>query len=168
MINHTPMQPHRINRSDSPRGARGEIAALLRLCCLTVLSVQLVLSTAACTVDTKGSGGGRAPSELTVGEAANGKSFRMRRGGTITIRIPGNPTTGYTWAVDKVDENILELTDSVFSRTSDARIGSGGWRTLTFKAISPGTTPVQLKYWRAWEGESSVVRRFSITVRVDN
>ncbi len=92
----------------------------------------------------------------------------MRRGETVALRLPGNPTTGYTWAVDEVDKKILELMDSSYSRSSPERIGSGGWRTLTFKAIAAGTTPVRLKYWRVWEGDTSVVKRFDITVQVND
>ncbi len=146
------------------------MTSLLRLWCLTVLAVLLVLSTVACGVGTKKPDKG-APTGLTIGQADNGKSFPLRRGETITIRLPGNPTTGYTWAVDEVDKvgkKTLELVDSSYTRSSPERMGSGGWRALTFKAILAGTSPIKLKYWRAWEGDASVVKRFDITVQVND
>jgi inhibitor of cysteine peptidase len=134
---------------------------------LTVLAVLLILSTTACGVDAKKPDKG-APTGLTIGETDNGKSFQIRRGETVTLRLPGNPTTGYTWAVDEIDKKIMELVDSSYTRSSPERIGSGGWRTLVFKAISAGTSPIKLKYWRVWEGDASVVKRFDITVQVND
>ncbi len=67
-----------------------------------------------------------------------------------------------------MDKKTLELVDSSYTRSFPERIGSGGWRTLTFKAISAGTSPIKLKYWRAWEGDASVVKRFDITVQVND
>ena len=143
------------------------MAPLPRVCCLTVLAVLLILSTTACGVDAKKSDKG-APTGLTIGETDNGKSFQIRRGETIAVRLAGNPTTGYTWAVDEVDKKTLKLVDSSYTRSSPEMIGSGGWRTLTFKAISAGTSPIKLKYWRAWEGDASVVKRFDITIKVSD
>ncbi|MCP4366226.1 MAG: protease inhibitor I42 family protein [Planctomycetes bacterium] len=141
---------------------------LLRVCCLTVLAALLILTATACGVDAKKSDTRSASAGLKIGEADDGKSFQIGRGGTVTLRLPGNPTTGYTWAVDEIDKKVLELVDSSYSRSSPERIGSGGWRTLTFKAIAAGTTPVRLKYWRVWEGDASVVKRFDITIQVND
>jgi predicted secreted protein len=44
--------------------------------------------------------------------------------------------------------------------------GSGGVHTFTFTAKHAGTSPLSLKAWRSWEGDSSVVARFSVTVQV--
>ncbi len=144
------------------------MAPLLRVCCLKVLAVLLILSTTACGVDAKKLDTRSASAGLEIGEADDGKSFQIRRGETIAVRLAGNPTTGYTWAVDEVDKKIMELVDSSYTRSSPERIGSGGWRTLTFKAISAGTSSIKLKYWRAWEGDASVVKRFDITIKVSD
>ncbi len=144
------------------------MASLPRVCCLTVLAILLILSTTACGVDAKKSDTRSASAGLEIGEADDGKSFQIRRGETIAVRLAGNPTTGYTWVVDEVDKKIMELVASSYTRSSPERIGSGGWRTLTFKAIAAGTSPIKLKYWRAWEGDASVVKRFDITIKVSD
>ena len=49
---------------------------------------------------------------------------------------------------------------------ADSGIGGGGTRSFTLKAEHPGIMQVRLKLWRDWEGESSIVERFTVTIRV--
>ncbi len=73
-----------------------DMASLPRLCRPAVLAALLILTATACGVDAKKHDTRSAPAGLKVGEADDGKSFQIRRGETVAIRLPGNPTTGYT------------------------------------------------------------------------
>lgn len=111
-------------------------------------------------------GGKYERSVLTIVQEDKGKSFEVHLDDAIVIRLPENPTTGYRWAIDKVDEKLLELQESDFTPPSEPRLGAGGWRTLTFKAKSIGTSHIQLKHWREWEGDDSIIERFDVTIRI--
>jgi len=104
--------------------------------------------------------------ELTLTEADKGKTYRVHQDDVILVRLPENPSTGYQWALDEINEEILELEDSDFVLSSDVGIGGGGERRLRFKAKSTGTTRIELKLWREWEGDISAIQRYDFTIQV--
>lgn len=104
--------------------------------------------------------------ETVIVQDDQGKSFEVRQGNIILIRLAENPTTGYQWELDAIDEEIIELQDSDFSMAPGTGIGGGGTRTLTFQAQSPGTVKIQLKLRREWEPEDAAIDRFEVTIRV--
>jgi len=106
-------------------------------------------------------------SELILTQADKGKSFRVHRDDVVVIYLAENPTTGYQWAIDEMNEEILELEDSDFALASDAGIGGGGEKRLRFKAKSPGTTRLELKLSREWEGDIPASQRYDVTIQVE-
>lgn len=106
-------------------------------------------------------------SELTLTEADIGKTFRVHQGDVILVRLSENPTTGYQWAIAEINEAILELEGSNFVLFSDVGIGGGGERIVRFKPKSTGTTRIELKLWREWEGDFSTIQRYDSTIQVE-
>lgn len=104
--------------------------------------------------------------ELTLKESDGGRSFTIQQCERVVIRLEENPTTGYRWAIDEIAGDALELEGDSFELPEDSGLGGGGRRTFRFRAVSPGTSRIQLKYWRSWEGERSIEKRFSATVEV--
>ena len=97
--------------------------------------------------------------------ADNGKTIQAHVGDELPIALDANPSTGYGWSVEKIDGTLLILKQSHFAASSSA-IGSGGIQTLTFVAKSVGTANLQLKYWRSFAGDTSITRRFAVTVQI--
>jgi inhibitor of cysteine peptidase len=104
-------------------------------------------------------------SPLTLTQADKGKSFEAHQDDVIIVRLPENPTTGYRWAIEEVDEEILEPEESDFSLNPDAGIGGGGGRELSFRAKKAGIAHLELKLARSWE-ESAGVERYGVTIHV--
>lgn len=98
-------------------------------------------------------------------QADSGQPTSITVGQTLQIDLDENATTGYVWAIDSYDKQILESLGSQ-PHYSSGPVGSGGQVTFSFKGVAPGTGPITLKNWRAWEGDSSVVERFETTVTV--
>ncbi len=105
-------------------------------------------------------------SQLTITQADRGKTFTVRRGDAIAIELAENPTTGYRWAIDKIDSQVLELQNSEFSLPENAGIGGGGERIFTFRTKATGITRLQLKEWRPRSGDRSIVQRFNVTFQI--
>jgi inhibitor of cysteine peptidase len=105
-------------------------------------------------------------SEITIVQSDVGKTFAVRRGDLIVIRLAENPTTGYRWEVDMADDRVIALQGSDYAEANGAGIGGGGTRTFTFKAQAPGTVQVALRLRREWEPEDSAIDRFDVTIRV--
>lgn len=95
----------------------------------------------------------------------NGKSVDLRVGETLTVRLPENASTGYRWAPDQVDEDLLDLAAADPDYPS-AAVGSGGEVTFTVRAKRAGTADLAFKNWRHWEGDPSVVERFRVRIEV--
>ncbi len=97
--------------------------------------------------------------------ADNGKAIDLRVGAEAALRLAENPSTGFRWAIDAADAKVAEIKEEAYHPTSKA-VGGGGQAEWLIKAKAPGATTIKLKRWRQWEGESSVVERFEITLRI--
>jgi inhibitor of cysteine peptidase len=93
-------------------------------------------------------------SEITLARNDSGGAFEVSPGDVVAIRLEENPTTGYRWAIDEVDERVLEPTDTDYSMSSGAGIGGGGVRTFAFTARSPGNTRLRLRLRQEWDPEN--------------
>lgn len=105
-------------------------------------------------------------STVTLTKADAGSSVKARRGDIVVISLPENATTGYTWALDNLDPNILRFKDSTYSLSAGGGIGGGGIRTFTFNAINVGGVNLNLKLRREWTGDASIIDRYSATINV--
>ena len=103
---------------------------------------------------------------LNLTAAANGQSFEIKTGETVVVRLAENPTTGYTWAVANSNDQALTLQSSEYVSSNTGLAGSGGERTFTFETAQPGQATLELKHWRAFVGDKSIVDRFSVTINV--
>ncbi len=95
----------------------------------------------------------------------NGKTITVHVGDEIDIALDSNPTTGFDWAIDKSNDALLTLKQKDYQASSNA-IGSGGTDTFKFVAKSAGTVNLQLKYWRSFEGDRSIVHRYAVTIQI--
>ncbi len=134
--------------------------------CVLVLFLGIVLVSSGCTNSAKESTKEDDMVEIVITQDDQGKSFAVQQGNIILIRLAENPTTGYQWEGDAVDEQIIMLQGSDFSMGSETGIGGGGTKTFSFKALSPGLAQVQLKLRREWEPEDAAIDRFEVTIRV--
>jgi inhibitor of cysteine peptidase len=108
--------------------------------------------------------------EVTLTETDNGGAIEVRQGDVIDLQLRENPTTGFRWQVvraDGLDEEPLAADATPQGgEPGQPRIGAGGVRTLRFRARAPGSGRLELKLWRAFEGESSVVDRFTADITI--
>ncbi|WP_081428234.1 protease inhibitor I42 family protein [Chlorobium phaeobacteroides] len=98
-------------------------------------------------------------------EKDNDRTVDIRSGDTVRITLPENASTGYRWAVDRSDEEVMTMLSSDAHYTAKA-VGAGGEVVFIFEAKKNGAGEVVLKNWRSWEGDSSVTDRFRIRVNV--
>jgi inhibitor of cysteine peptidase len=98
-------------------------------------------------------------------EADSERTVDLRVGESVRLTLPENATTGYRWALDRLDRDVVEEAGSE-PHPSGGAIGSGGNVTFDFTAKKAGSGEVALKYWRHFEGDGSVVKRFSFRLNV--
>lgn len=105
-------------------------------------------------------------SQVQLFKSDHGKTITATAGDLATISLPENRGTGYRWATDGLDQSQLRPVDSSYDMTSGTGVGGGGTRNMTFELTKAGTARLELKLWREWEGDASVIERFAAIFEV--
>ena len=104
--------------------------------------------------------------ELT--SADSGRSLAATPGDEIIVLLAENPTTGYRWHAEVYGDAVALEADGYrpppLPEPSQPVFGRGGQREFRFRVLAAGSTVLELKLWREWEGESSVLERVNVTV----
>jgi len=83
----------------------------------------------------------------------------LRAGQTLSIALPANPTTGYSWSLAGFDEGVLRRAMPFDAHVTDSHapgmVGVGGVTRWTFEAAAPGETTLTLSYGRPWAKDAS-------------
>lgn len=88
-------------------------------------------------------------------------------GMTFVIQLDENPTTGYQWSDAVIDnKEVIQQTATNYEATPVASgiAGSGGTRTITFKALKAGKATITLNYQRSWEKKPANTLVFNVSV----
>lgn len=104
--------------------------------------------------------------DCVFGEKDNGALVELRRGAKITIELAENPTTGYRWIINWVDEVFLVPEGDSFLTDNRMGLGGGGLRRFFFRAKAPGRTTLSLINKRAWQRDDQAVGSFKLTIHV--
>ena len=152
-------------------------------CAGFVISLPLVLSMAACSQASPGSGAADGPggkrdsadradaavsNDLVLDEADDGRTdIRVSDREDLIVRLPANPTAGYMWTIRLSDPALGEPSES-FEPASEA-IGSGGTSVFTWNISKLPDSPlgkhrIEIAYTRAGAERPSKV--FDVTVKV--
>ena len=106
------------------------------------------------------------PKTIKINSDDNGTTVEIKKGETLLLSISGNPTTGYNWEVESVDQNVLQSAGEPDYKSDSMLIGSGGTYKFKFTAVNVGVTPLKLKYWRSFEPENPPVETFEVKIVV--
>jgi len=98
-------------------------------------------------------------------EADNERTVGLRVGESVRLTLSENATTGYRWAIDRLDRDVVEEAGSE-AHPSRGPMGSAGQVSFDFRAKQAGSSEIALKYWRHFEGDASIVKRFRFRLDV--
>jgi inhibitor of cysteine peptidase len=107
---------------------------------------------------------------ITVTDGDNGQARTLARGKKLVVSLPANPSTGYTWGLGELDQNVLRQDGQPDYRpdpNATATPGSGGTAVWTFVGDARGTAYLTLGYARAWEQGIEPAQKFSLTIKVE-
>jgi inhibitor of cysteine peptidase len=106
------------------------------------------------------------PLPVKLTEEQNGGFVALIVNDVVSIKIDGNPSTGYVWEVENLDINLLLQVGDVESISNNNLPGSGSFFTFTFKAVGTGVTHLRLIYYRPFETQTPPLRIFDVTVDI--
>ena len=111
-----------------------------------------------------------AAEDVRLNDGDNGKTVKVGVGGTVTLTLETNPTTGFSWTkVDKVDKDILKLERNDYRQSANPNglVGVGGRTTIVYRALKKGKAKINLTYMQPWEPDSEFNTNYTVTVEVE-
>jgi len=106
---------------------------------------------------------------IVLTQESDGKTVTVSHGlgAMISIRLSGNPTTGYSWTGGRIVGGTLTQVGTIaYEAGKPQLIGSGGTFIARFKTVKPGKSVIKLEYRRSWEKNVPAIKTFTVTVEV--
>lgn len=114
--------------------------------------------------------GGCRANEIRLDDTHNGMQKELTRDQVLFVTLESNPTTGYSWQVDELDQSILrQVGDSEYKSSAPGNppvVGAGGTETFRFETVSVGNTTLKLVYRRPWEKDVPPIKTYTIQITV--
>jgi inhibitor of cysteine peptidase len=95
----------------------------------------------------------------------NNETYSVGLDSEIQLRLPGNPTTGYSWQLDITPGIMIQNESYIPDDKSDTMAGSGGTYWWNMRAVQPGKQVISGTYARPWE--SNRTNPVTFTLRLD-
>jgi inhibitor of cysteine peptidase len=131
---------------------RVRIAARIALLAVFILTIIIAACTSIEKVEPVAS--------VEIDESNNGEQIELALGEVLAVRLESNPSTGYVWEIDELDESVLrQIGEAVFelSVPDNPPPGTGGWVTYRFEAVGEGESELRLLYHQPWTKEAPLV-----------
>ena len=109
------------------------------------------------------------PAKRLLDESWNGKRIELKVGDEIRIELQGIGATGYTWHFARLDHDLFQLLIEERRREENRGgefVGTPTRHSWVIKAKKPGSTVINMSYYRIWEEEDKAIRRFEVEVEV--
>src|SRR5262249_62180599 len=91
------------------------------------------------------------PKETVLTDKDNKMKVKVPVGQEVLVKLPANPTTGFTWVVAKNDKNVLEQVGEPKYEKGAGGVGGGGTMIFKFKAAKEGDSNLEMHYLRTFE-----------------
>lgn len=95
----------------------------------------------------------------------------LKPGQSLTIAMPSNSSTGYSWSLGAYDETVLKPGQPFGEARTDSHpagmVGVGGQTHWTFTAAAPGQTVLNYSYGRSWERNTPPAETARYEIRVE-
>lgn len=116
---------------------------------LTGLSVLVILLAVCVIILAVTNRGYKAESFVSDGE---GWSASVK-GSEMTLELPSNPTTGYSWVVTERNKVFTtDYNDFIPDETEEGLVGTGGTTAFHVVALKEGTDTMRMQYKQDWDG----------------
>jgi inhibitor of cysteine peptidase len=104
---------------------------------------------------------------VTITDKADKGKVNLSKGSILTVKLAGNPTTGFQWVIAKNNKDELSPQGkSEYVRDGKA-IGGGGHFVLKFKAEKACTSELELEYKRPFEKDKAAAKTFNVKVVIE-
>jgi len=113
---------------------------------------------------------GSVSDDVCVTASCSGKEVKVAVGGSVTVTLDSNPSTGFSWALtENSDESVLQEASHEYvpPETSGTPVlGKGGEEVWVFNALKEGKSNISMEYKQPWEADAEPAETFDLTVVV--
>ncbi|MBC8262651.1 MAG: protease inhibitor I42 family protein, partial [Anaerolineales bacterium] len=102
--------------------------------------------------------------EIRLTEEDNGRLAELGKDQTLVISLESNPSTGYSWQVAEMNQDLLHQVGETEFEQMSPLLGAPEKQILRFKAVGAGQSTLKLFYHRPWEKGVEPASEFSIQV----
>lgn len=99
-------------------------------------------------------------------EADNGTEIRIEKGTVFTLKLPENPTTGYSWKLEQSEGLSLVRDEYIQDEAPQGMVGVGGVHVWEIKATAGESQQINAVYIRPWENETGEEKHFELKIKV--
>ena len=96
------------------------------------------------------------------------KNIELCPGGTITVKLGSNPSTGYQWGDAEISsETVITQISHKYNEPENTELmGAPGTDVFVFDAKTTGSATITISYSRPWEGGEKDTYTLTIDVTV--
>lgn len=92
---------------------------------------------------------------------------QLAKGDTLALRLPANPTTGFSWTIAKNDDAKLKSAGKPEFEPPDKKVvGAGGTQIFRFTAEAAGEFELELHYKRPFEKDKDPAKTHKVKVTI--
>jgi predicted secreted protein len=96
----------------------------------------------------------------------NGREIGLKNGELFRIELSQLGGAGYTWHIEKLNLEYLDLVSSETRPIDKERIGGPVLAVWLFRAKKAGTTEIGMDHYRVWEGKDKAINHFGIKLLI--
>jgi len=97
-----------------------------------------------------------------------GKRYNVLKNKKFVVELPSNPTTGFNWFLDNMDEKHFKVESSGFRPAKSKLVGAPGVAYFDLVPIKEGKSTLKLLYYRPWESPAKAVDSYSVNITINN
>jgi inhibitor of cysteine peptidase len=124
---------------------------------ILIISIVLLFTLISCS-----------PTTIIIKEYSQKEEYLLKKGDIVEVILNANPSTGYMWSIENIDNLKLKIVDETYTAKKVKRdiVGSGGNKIYLFKAINKGNTAIDLIYSRPFEKELPPKKKFHVNLEI--
>ncbi|HSD06777.1 protease inhibitor I42 family protein [Flavobacterium sp.] len=98
---------------------------------------------------------------IVINKTFNGKKIKSKKGEAIKVQLEENPTTGYIWKIQSLDDKHIHFKEDKFEAEGDG-VGAGGIKTFYFEINNEGVSDLHIVLSNSWENDPADT--FNVTI----
>jgi predicted secreted protein len=105
--------------------------------------------------------------KMVISIKDNGTEITVRNNDIFEVELESHGATGFIWGFEGLNPEYLEvLKEETKNESATGMTGGNVVHIWTIRAKNPGTTEINMHYYRPWEGKEKAADSFIVKLRI--